>query len=159
MIYVDKDGLKTVSDLIKTGHIIKACKTQDNLIGLTLVDLNTNNNVYAYKSDNLENCLENLTDYFSKVQDKFSDRNILTIAIDNCLNSLILNNDFQLKIGCKVTLIENNYHQVQQKLFDSYYFSLSNGVLSTEVSNQSIQEGLSSLSTVSKNRFINQIQA
>ncbi len=149
-LQVNLEGLCNITKKIKTGSTIKCSKASNNKLSLILF----NHGPVAkpeteIQGKDFKEVLENLTKHYAP---KNSDL-IEPLTINDALEA-VLKQDFSLKIGSVMTVIENpSQPNKEQRIFKNYFFSVSNGVLNSEVITEDFISGIQQIAKVAQDKY------
>ena len=149
-LQINLEGLCNITKKIKSGSTIKCTKSSDNQLNLILFDHSpVSKPEVEVQGKDFKEVFEQITKVYAP---KDSDL-IEPLNVNDSIDS-VLKKDFNLKIGSVMTVIENpaSPHK-EQRIFKNYVFSLSNGVLNSEIFTEDILTGIQQIAKISQNRY------
>ncbi len=141
IIQTDKIALQTLATNIKNGAILK-CEKVEDAFNFTIEEAENANIENACKAKTFKDGFEELLVMHS---DK-TKKEIVQFQLDDSIEQ-ILNNNFSLRIGSRLLNVGNinTATKSDMKIFEGYYFNISNGVLTTDGTSNSLVEGLQNI--------------
>lgn len=145
---VNKNGLDAVSEKIKSGFIFRLNVTPEKLIHTAFYESTKSKPEYNQMAVDFKSGMENFFNTYADTSLN-KQKEISSEGFVDGFDGLIKNKNFTLQIGPRLTHV----FSIDDKIFNTFYFNISNEQLSTEVSSQNLIDGLKTLAQISVEKY------